>query len=256
MRALVLRLEAPLMSFGSVIIDNLGVTDVLPGASMLTGLIGNALGLERRQGQELNALQESITYAARRDVPGVPLVDYQTADLGQEFMLGGWTTRGKFATRAGSAAAARGTHIRYRHFLANAAVTVAIASPRIDEFADALRRPARPLFIGRKPCLPARPIVDTIVEASCLRDALLKVPVIEREQARDPFNDVDELEGFVSRWPLDDGGHDGATEIFVNDTRDFINQIHVGRRAMWQGRLPAPRPAEVLSADRREAEAS
>jgi CRISPR-associated Cas5-like protein len=42
---LLLRLEAPLMSFGGVAIDYRGVTRTFPGCAMLTGLITNALGM-------------------------------------------------------------------------------------------------------------------------------------------------------------------------------------------------------------------
>ena len=46
-RHLILNLEAPLMAFGGETIDNIGVTRRFPSASMLTGLIANALGWRR-----------------------------------------------------------------------------------------------------------------------------------------------------------------------------------------------------------------
>jgi len=44
MKALVLRLDAPMMSFGGVMVDQHGVIDRFPGVALLTGLIANALG--------------------------------------------------------------------------------------------------------------------------------------------------------------------------------------------------------------------
>ncbi|WP_324669367.1 type I-E CRISPR-associated protein Cas5/CasD [Geochorda subterranea] len=44
MRALVMRFDAPLVSFGSVLVDQHGFIDLFPGTSMLTGLVANALG--------------------------------------------------------------------------------------------------------------------------------------------------------------------------------------------------------------------
>ena len=44
MRHLAMRLEAPLSSYGAEAIDNFGVVDDFPAASMLTGLLANALG--------------------------------------------------------------------------------------------------------------------------------------------------------------------------------------------------------------------
>src|SRR3546814_4484691 len=45
-------------------------------------------------------------------------------------------------------------------------------APTGDDLADALDRPARPLFIGRKNCAPAAPILAGRVTASDLGDAL------------------------------------------------------------------------------------
>ena len=48
-RWLVLRLEAPLLAFGGVAIDQVGVTRDYPAASMLTGLLASALGYRRTE---------------------------------------------------------------------------------------------------------------------------------------------------------------------------------------------------------------
>ena len=47
MNHLILNLESPLMAFGGETIDNLGVIRWFPAASMLTGLLANALGWRR-----------------------------------------------------------------------------------------------------------------------------------------------------------------------------------------------------------------
>ena len=68
--------------------------------------------------------------------------------------------------------------LRYRHYRADAAVTVALTLMPAEELPDlaaleaALRRPERPLFIGRKACPPSRPILDRAVEAESLVAAL------------------------------------------------------------------------------------
>ena len=46
--ALILRFDAPLMSFGGPMVDHNGVVQDFPPTSLLTGLIGNALGYEHR----------------------------------------------------------------------------------------------------------------------------------------------------------------------------------------------------------------
>ncbi len=80
-RYLVLRLEGPLLSFGSEAIDNLGVVRDFPAASMLIGLIANALGWRREDRQAHQDLQDRVIFAARRDREGSQFTESQTAHL-------------------------------------------------------------------------------------------------------------------------------------------------------------------------------
>jgi CRISPR system Cascade subunit CasD len=153
MRALILRIEGPLMSFGDVAIDEIRPTRRLPTRSMLTGLLANALGYAHRDVAALDRLQERLRFAARLDREGQGLVDFQTAELGKDDPL--WTTRGTPAERAGGVASYSGPALRYRHYRADAALTVALTLVPVEEMPDlaaleaALRRQERPLFIGR-----------------------------------------------------------------------------------------------------------
>jgi CRISPR system Cascade subunit CasD len=239
---LVLRLDAPLMSFGGIAVDQHGVTEPFPTLSMLTGLLGNALGFDHRDAAQLGRLQDRLRYAARRDRRGEALVDFQTVDLGQDFMRHGWTTRGRAAQRAGGSAKT-GTHIRRRHYWADALFTVvlelspAAEEPQLDALAQALQRPARPLFLGRKPCLPSGPLLVGRVQADHLRGALGLAPAPAGERSRP------EDGGFSAWWPRLDGEPEPAPEsgraLAVSDHRDWSNQVHTGRRFVWHGRLPA-----------------
>jgi len=95
MNCLLLRFDAPLMSFGAVVVDQLNPTWRFPGTSMLAGLLGNAMGWDHRDTPMLQNLQQRLRFAARWDAEPEPLTDYQTVDLGQDFMVStGWTTRG------------------------------------------------------------------------------------------------------------------------------------------------------------------
>jgi len=149
---------------------------------MLTGLIANALGWDHRDVAKLDALQEKLRYAARIDRRGEALVDYHTVDLGQPWMdpeKAGWTTRGQIATRGG--ASSEGTHIRYRHYRADSLHTVAVSltggeEPSVEQIAGALQAPSRPLFLGRKCCLPASAILLRVVEAPSPMAALAAEP--------------------------------------------------------------------------------
>lgn len=233
---LVLRLDAPLMSFGGVVVDNRGVCQAFPARSMLAGLLGNALGLDHRDAPPLSRLQERLVYAVRRDRRGVPLVDFQTVDLGQPYMEAGWTTHGRVDARAGASSGE--THIRYRHYIADAIFTVALTlvpadeAPTVASLAEAVRAPERPLFLGRKACLPASPLVVSVLQSASIVDALKEIaPVAKRAD-----------DGELAAWWPDDLVADDALvrssrRVAVTDERDWSNQVHVGRRFVREGTI-------------------
>ena len=162
---LILNLEAPLMSFGGETVDNLGVIRPFPAVSMLTGLLANALGWRRVDRQRHQDLQDRIVFAARIDREShgsLSMQDFQTAHLGANDK--GWTTRGAPDERAGGANTYNSPHLRYRDYHVDMRVTVALrldpadGNPTLEGLATALDEPMRPLFIGRKPCLPSAPL--------------------------------------------------------------------------------------------------
>ena len=233
---LILVLDAPLMAFGGVMVDQEGVTRHFPAASMITGLLANALGWDHAQDDALNKLQERLRFATRLDRAGEPLLDFQTVDLGQDFLVDtGWTTRGKPEKRVG--ASGKGTHLRYRHYWADRVCTVAMAleppdsPPNLDDLAVALVSPARPLFIGRKHCLPLEPIFQGRMRAPTLKAALEQ---IEPHRKREGLSD----DPLSACWPDDGEPADNQQRLLpVCDQRDWKNQIHCGRRLVKEGRI-------------------
>ncbi|QDH14860.1 type I-E CRISPR-associated protein Cas5/CasD [Oecophyllibacter saccharovorans] len=161
MRFLALNLQAPLASFGGTTVDHYGITRLFPAASMLTGLLGNALGYQRSEAEKLMELQERLIFGAfYRETYPEQIRDYQTVQLRGETS---WTTDGTRAERKG--ASGDSTHIRYRDYLTDLdlyvvlALTAAEKSPTLDNLVQALEQPARPLSLGRKTCLPSEPLL-------------------------------------------------------------------------------------------------
>lgn len=248
MRALLMRLDAPLLSFGAPIVDNFGVVQEMPTLSMLTGLLGNALGYEHRQGAELNKLQERLRFAACRERAGERLRDFQTVDFSQgtdDLRVArtvGWTTRGRVEQRAGSAATLREKHIRYRDYWAGAVYTIALAldppelEPTVETLAAALNEPERPLFIGRKPCLPSTPLLLGLTDAPTLLAAL---------------EDLDEVvemgDGECALW-WEEGDEPvpnrPSVRLTVTDERDWTTQLHGGQRLIRRSTLSRARKTE------------
>ena len=264
MDILLLRFDAPLMSFGGVMVDQHGPTERFPGLSLLAGLFGNALGYRHGDAGKLEALQARIEYAARWDIPPTALLDYHTVDLGQDHLSEpGWTTHGEPELRGGGDAAKFGTHIRYRHYWANGVMTLAVGfkesphpnplprgegtdGPSLDDLAAALKTPARPLFLGRKTCLPAAPLLLGQVEADNVLDALRHAPLAVRPDFRSPRKTISPLpagKGPGERakvqacWPAYLGAGGNAQEVPIYDRRDWRNQIHAGRRLRIEGWL-------------------
>lgn len=241
MRALILRFDAPLMSFGGVMIDHHGFIDRFPGTAMLTGLIANALGWHHREFERLHALQARIRFAARWDTSPERIIDYHTVDLGQEKMrYPGWTTRGVPEHRAGGPDARFGTHIRLRHYWADGLLTCVLAlagdgEPDLEAVKLALQRPARPLFFGRKCCLPARPLLDPLcpdLEGENLLAILAKVPVWSRKG-----EPVERPQPMEACWPAELGvaGRGQIRRVF--DLRDWANQLPTGSRDRAEGMM-------------------
>lgn len=255
---LLLRLESPMMAFGGPMVDYLGPTRDFPGQSQLTGLLGNALGFEHADAEALEALQARLRLASLLVRPGERLRDYHTVDLGRPHLVGtGWTTRGRMETRAG--ASSTETHIRHRWYLADACVLVALALDPPDAGTDlaalaaALDRPARPLFIGRKTCLPTAPIrLGGILAAATPEDALRAArDRLEEARRGEPRRDRDyrREEGTRTETDLRLGdpppGASVETERLI-DRRDWRNQMHTGARPVRRASLPAsPAPAET-----------
>ncbi|MEK0082420.1 type I-E CRISPR-associated protein Cas5/CasD [Benzoatithermus flavus] len=237
---LILRLEAPLMSFGAEAIDNRGVVQDFPALSMVTGLLGNALGWRRgHDAARLQRLQGRLVMAARLDRPGSRLTDFQTAQLAKDDK--GWTTRNRPEGRGGGDETYRSPHLRYRDHAADGLCIVALRlepsgeSPTLDDLEEALERPARPLFIGRKPCLPSAPILVGRVEADDVLAALRTLPwqgeasATRRERRRPPGR-------APATWPEGEGNARGVA-VTVTDERNWHASVHGGARATRRGEI-------------------
>jgi CRISPR system Cascade subunit CasD len=236
MRVLLIRFDAPMMSFGDVRVDARGPIRDHPGLGQVTGLLANALGFDHTETDRLTRLQERLRLASRCDRTGERLTDFQTVDLGQEFLLEGWTTHGKVESRKGGTAS-EGTHIRKRDFHSSRVQTVAVTlepadeAPRLDDLAAALDQPHRPLYLGRKPCLPSGRLNMGILEAASLLAALDLAPRWQHRFGRSSS-------GPLTAWWPDNSDIPAPVDsrvVAVVDERDWRGQVIVGRRLIREG---------------------
>ena len=200
---------------------------------MLAGLLGNAFGWDHRDTERLQALQDRLRFAARWDAEPEQITDYQTFDLGQSHMVDtSWTTRGHREDRKGGTAAT-GTHQRWRDYWANGVATVALTLnghffPAVEDLEHALQFPARPLFIGRKPCLPTSPVFVGRRKATGGKAALAKEPLADIGPRRRP-------DRIPALWPLVEAESTDTQERY--DQRDWANNIHRGAERYAVGLL-------------------
>lgn len=242
-RFLLLRLEAPLAAFGDVSVDAIGPVSDLPSASMITGLLANALGWRREDRAALQRLQDRLVHAARLDRVTGRFTEFQTAELLQNEK--GWTSRGRVFEREKSPSYSTGpdgrkvlTNPRHRDHDADLSAVVALTlepaaeAPDLDALAAALAEPFRPLFVGRKPCLPTAPILAGIVEAADLL-AALKISPLARPRDRNVERDI------LVELPIEVEAPRGFRRLHRCDRRDWIAGVHAGDSLRWSGRLPA-----------------
>jgi CRISPR system Cascade subunit CasD len=151
------------------------------------------------------------------------ITDSQNAKLEQADK--GWTTHGIPEGRFGASYDA--PHRRRRDYLADARVLVVLRLatddfPTLDTLAEALHRPARPLFIGRKPCLPTRPLHAGWCEAVDAHCALTLIGSTAHASAQ---------------WPAAEGPA-GDRRIDMPDLRNWRSGLHGGSRTVERGRMP------------------
>ncbi|MDO8458504.1 MAG: type I-E CRISPR-associated protein Cas5/CasD [Burkholderiaceae bacterium] len=226
-RHLLIRLSSPLIAFGGETIDNFGVIRDFPALSMVTGLFANALGWDRGDDALHNRLQERLRMGARLEGPGSRLTDFQTAQLGANDKA--WTTWGVAEERRGGAASYDSPHLRFRDYHADLTALLAVRlepaneAPTLDAIAQALDRPQRPLFIGRKPCLPVGRLVAGWIEADSILQALQFAPFARGTH------------GLRAQWPDGEGLLPGDHAVDVCDERNWTSGVHGGWRPVREG---------------------
>lgn len=165
---LVLRLEGVLQSWGENAKWDFRDSSTMPTKSGIVGLLGCAMG-EERGSQVLVELAQSITVAIRADRPGAKFVDFQTV-------------QGKPLRTADGGKRSNNTILSPHAYLQDASFTVFIdTSPEWQQrIVSALENPRWCMYLGRKNCVPSRPILADRMEAADLMEALKEYPAAER----------------------------------------------------------------------------
>jgi CRISPR system Cascade subunit CasD len=224
MKVLLIKLEGPEMSFGTVAVDETVPIQKFPALSMICGLLANADGMCRTENQKIQELQNSMSIASRIDRAGHRFTEYQTASVNVKDKM--WTSYGRSLGRdAGKIKDPGGSFTiqMWKDFTCDASVTVAITVPDIKKYEDKLENPIRPLFLGRKSFLPSRPIFLSVVEADNLLEAVENAPI-----------DLDADQRMSLQWPADIGERYGYVKR-INDLKSWYSNVHKGSRTVKEG---------------------
>jgi CRISPR system Cascade subunit CasD len=166
---LLLRLEGPLQSWGERSRWDYRDTASMPTKSGVIGLLACALG-KKRNDPFILALDKKLVMGVRMERPAQVMTDYQTAS---GTIL---TSEGKERGKKGEVS----TLQSWRQYLQDAAYLVALSGEEgiLKACAEALQHPVWTVYLGRKSCVPTRPIFEALTNAYCsLEDALQNYPV-------------------------------------------------------------------------------
>lgn len=153
MSTLLLRLAAPMQSWGAESKYEIRRTGLEPTKSGVIGLLMAALGCRRDDTDTLHRL-DALRMGVRVDQAGEMLHDYHTAHTKKD------------------------SYITHRYYLSDAVFLVGLESEDtalLNQLETALRAPAFPLFLGRRSCPPTLPLTLG-VRAEGLEQALRAEP--------------------------------------------------------------------------------
>ncbi|AUH40556.1 type I-E CRISPR-associated protein Cas5/CasD [Streptomyces sp. CMB-StM0423] len=250
MTGLLLHLAAPLQSWGEHSAFTDRDTVAHPTRSALIGMIAAAMGIPRAE-----ALTDDLSrpfsrlprlrFTIRIDRPGTHLVDFHTVGGGYPAHRTLPTAKG---TRRGKDTA---TLVSHRHYLTDAAFTIAVTAPGdttlLADCAHALTHPRWPLYLGRRSCPPAPPLLLR-ADAPDPVDELKQIPLARPQPTTHGTDEAATVTvRLTSDTPFNEGPHPAPSSkhavTTLNDepvrltARDRIHHARTAYTTSWE--LPA-----------------
>lgn len=209
---LILRLEGPLQSWGSRSRWSRRDSVPEPTKSGIIGLLGCATGILRPDWRSAEVPERTLEnwdmtlrFGVRVDCPGAIETDYHTVQ-GRH-----WQANGKMKTASSASGTIPDkalyepphTEISWRDYIHDAAFLVVLASREhglLETLEDALKAPKWPIYLGRKSCVPSRPVLDQLThQYDDIEQALRSHPRHPRAQDGYLAAYVEDAEGDLER---------------------------------------------------------
>ena len=179
-----------------------------PTKSGVVGLIACAMGIGRGSAA-LPEISDAICMAVRADRPGTKAMDFHTAQ--------GHPLR----TADGKRAPGASTVVSYRWYLEDASFTVFIEADDTwrERIADALKAPVWPVCLGRRSCVPSRPVFECVTEAYAdFADALKHYPRSARSVTEGRL-------GYESDIPIPGAASYTRSDAVTGANREFEQRV-------------------------------
>ncbi len=173
---LFLRLEGPMQSWGIRSKWNIRDTALEPTKSGIIGLIACALGYKKTD-KRIEDLALNLSIGVRVEKSGKIESDFHTVSR-WEYRENRWRMA-PLKTAEGKYYKGKTTELSFRSYIHDGSFLIIIAGSfeLLHKIKDALQNPKWPVYLGRKSCVPIRPVFDKLtVEYSSLKDALYKAP--------------------------------------------------------------------------------
>ncbi|WP_027855723.1 type I-E CRISPR-associated protein Cas5/CasD [Marinobacterium litorale] len=173
MNYLVFRLYGPMAGWGEAAVGGDRPSALHPSRSAILGLVASALGIRRDDVAPLDELRLALGVGIKSYSGGELTRDYHTAQVPSH------DRKRRFFTRRDELDAPKhklNTVLSSRDYRSNGYWVVALwlrgdSGHDLAILAEALKKPAFPLYLGRKSCPPAAPLMPTLVEGT-LKEAL------------------------------------------------------------------------------------
>ena len=215
---LVFLLSAPMASFGSYAGHERRGSGLVPLRSAVLGLLGAALGIDRKNVEGQTALR-AYSVAVQSFQRSVPLRDYHTVQTVPTAKAKRPATRRRALE---SGAGDVNTVITIRDYRCDVLIGVSVLGDGpwgLKELADRLRRPEFPLYLGRKSCPLANPLNPVVTVAADPAEALACIEVPEYLYSHE-FSEQDRLRFQVHSDPMDEHDPPSSSERVPGEPLD------------------------------------
>ncbi len=174
MKLIKFTLSAPLQSWGEDARWDQRTTASMPSKSAIIGLFGSCLGFPRGD-DRLNRLASMLNIAVRADRPGRVMTDFHTVQ----------GTNGFFINAEGKPRTGSNTIITPKQYLQDARFTVFVWGDEttLEDCFAAMHHPRWFVYLGRKSCVPAVPLIPIWVDASAPEEAVSKFTEDEKKHS-------------------------------------------------------------------------